>query len=247
MMRNTLVAPGSWISDHVFKGWRLTGTSQLDVAGAMSIFYVVFYHMTLFTEMLLSLCLNLDVVATIRQPFNRVHNLKYLLVTMRIGFVAILFICFYAVLHVIKLSENVTYLCTDPFDYKGLDLAKASFYVELKTWFTSYNIYITTAYSVISLMTLVMTLISYCQSSIGGMRLSKDVRDEIFRKYVLYFFVLNFMEIPNVLVVYLRFLIMNHADLDDNALRVQSYFYMWYTFRGTVLPILRLIEPQLQN
>lgn len=55
----------------------------------MSTVYNIMYNLSLYCEMLLSICLNIDVVATIRQPFNRVHSLHKILLFMRVGFVLI--------------------------------------------------------------------------------------------------------------------------------------------------------------
>lgn len=175
-MQNTLIIKESWISRKLLNGWHLFDYTKYDIAGSMSIFYIVSYHTTLFADYLLSICLNLDVVATIRQPYNRVHNLKYLLWLMRLGFVAIFSVGIYAIMLCFDLTETVNYICLDPYDYKGLLKAKASFYIELKTWFTNINLYITLIYAIISFSTLLITLISYIRSIYSDVKMSKDVR-----------------------------------------------------------------------
>jgi hypothetical protein len=106
MLENTLVIPGSWTSEKLFQGAHLFNFSKLDITGMLGIWYVVFYHFSLFSEMLLSLCLNFDVVATIRQPFNRVENLKSILVFMQVGFLAILILCCFALAHCQTVSST---------------------------------------------------------------------------------------------------------------------------------------------
>ena len=89
-IKNMMIAPGSWISERVFGGWYLFNVTDLNIVGWMSMYYVIFYHTSLYTEMLISVCLNFDVVSTIRYPFSRNENLKINLFLMQIGFFLIL-------------------------------------------------------------------------------------------------------------------------------------------------------------
>jgi uncharacterized sodium:solute symporter family permease YidK len=70
----------------------MTTYSDLDIAGCISICYVIGYNTCILSEMLLSVCLNFDVVSTIRNPFSRNETLKTILIFMQIGFVAIAFL-----------------------------------------------------------------------------------------------------------------------------------------------------------
>jgi hypothetical protein len=51
------------------------------------------------------------------------------------------------------------------------------------------------------------------------------------------------MELPHIMVQYLRFVNQVDANYIPNAYELQAKFYFWFILRGTVLPILRLIEP----
>ena len=78
------------------------------------------------------------------------------------------------------------------------------------------------------------------------------MRNSIFKKQMIYFMVLNFMELPHTIVIWLRYVMMNTGKgFDKDDLMVEAKYYVWFTFRGTVLPMLRLIEPtfvhQLKN
>jgi hypothetical protein len=244
IMQNWLVTPGSWTSKVLFRGWHLSNVSEYTIAGWMSLFYNISYNLSLYTEMLLSVCLNFDVLATMWQPFNRVHHLKMILVYMRIGFIMIILLGFVSLIYALQKSEVATYVCTDPFAYTELAFEDASFYILLKSWYNNISLYITFTYAAISFITLVMVILSYFDYN--GVTMSKHIRNEIFRKYVIYFLVLNIMELPNVIVVYLRWHAMKKG-LHKTELEFEAKFYCWYTFRGTVLPILRLIEPQLAS
>lgn len=52
-----------------------------------------------------------------------------------------------------------------------------------------------------------------------------------------------------MIVTILRYRLINNKTAlnNDKELLLESKFYMWYLLRGTVLPFLRLLEPQLQN
>lgn len=101
-----LIAPDSWSSRVLFGGWTWTSYTKTDIAGILNLSYNVGYHVALYSEMLLSVCLNLDVVSTIRYPFNRNENLKYILWFMRIGFFLIALNSILAVVSVLKTSES---------------------------------------------------------------------------------------------------------------------------------------------
>lgn len=98
-------------------------------------------------------------------------------------------------------------MVTDPSDYAGLKEANASFYVVLKTWYNNITLWVTFLYALISLTTLVMLVFSYF--TYNQVTMSKDVRHDILRRYILYFLILNIMELPNVIVVALRYKALN--------------------------------------
>ena len=78
--------------------------------------------------------------------------------------------------------------------------------------------------------------------------MSNDVRKSIFQKQVLYFIVLNIMEFPNTVVIYIRWkMIKDGIGLTPPWLKAQAWFYGWFVARGTVLSLLRLIEPSFRN
>lgn len=89
---NTLITPTSYISKNWLNGWYLFNFSDLDIAGTISIIYVISYNSSVFVEMLLSVCLNFDVVSTIHNPFSRNENLKWILLFMQCGFIGIFLI-----------------------------------------------------------------------------------------------------------------------------------------------------------
>jgi len=62
---------------------------------------------------------------------------------------------------------------------------------------------------------------------------------------MLYFVILNVMEVPHTVVVFIRLYEQNiGASFSKDVLSPEADFYLWYICRGIVLPVLRLIEPQ---
>lgn len=61
---------------------------------------------------------------------------------------------------------------------------------------------------------------------------------------MIYFIVLNMMEIPHIMVIYLRYQSQNESTYIASTYSLQAKFYFWFILRGSVLPLLRLIEPQ---
>ena len=247
---NMLITPTSYISKNWLNGWHLTSYSDLDIAGVISIMYVICYNSSVFVEMLLSVCLNFDVVSTIHNPFSRNENLKYILIFMQCGFIGIILMALDA------LGEQLNYAvqtgkcgsaCINPApdQYKEMMVHHTSFYLNLKTYFNSPSLTITIVYNFISLYCLIVTAWSYLSSR---NKMSKDVSTGIFKKQMIYFLVLNFMELPHTIVIYLRYVMMNTGKgFDKEDLMVEAKYYVWFTLRGTVLPMLRLIEPSFVN
>jgi hypothetical protein len=61
---------------------------------------------------------------------------------------------------------------------------------------------------------------------------------------MIYFLVLNFMEIPHTIVMYLIYHQLNTGSgFVREEVITEAHFYTWFNLRGVVLPILRLLEP----
>jgi hypothetical protein len=61
---------------------------------------------------------------------------------------------------------------------------------------------------------------------------------------MIYFLVLNFMEIPHTLVMALIYHQLNAGKgFVKWEVDTEDYFYTWFNMRGIVLPLLRLLEP----
>jgi len=60
-------------------------------------------------EILISACLNIDVILTFSNPFNRSHNLKKILVGMKIGVVSIFIFSLVCVFEIMELCEENKY------------------------------------------------------------------------------------------------------------------------------------------
>ena len=90
---------------------------------------------------------------------------------------------------------------------------------------------------------------SYCSDKNRQARMNEEVSKKLLKKQMLYYFVLNFMELPHVgfVAVYLYILQFKRmATISTATLFFLSVCEVWYAARGIVLPILRIcIEPQL--
>lgn len=77
---------------------------------------------------------------------------------------------------------------------------KSSFYVILKRWYNYPSLAIVAIYTAVSFFTMCISLYTYCVQKRSQIGMSNEVRDKIFRKYIIYFIVLNVMESPYILV-----------------------------------------------
>ena len=166
---NWLITPTSYISKNWLNGWYLFNFSDLDIAGAISIIYVISYNSSVFVEMLLSVCLNFDVVSTIHNPFSRNENLKWILLFMQFGFIGIFLMAMNALGEQLEYAEQ-TNKCGEaclnpaPNEYKGMMKNHTSFYLNLKTYFNTPSLMITIVYNFISLYCFLITAWSYFSS-----------------------------------------------------------------------------------
>ena len=73
--------------------------------------YVIQIHTFQLTEILISGCLNIDVILTLKHPFDRSNNLKKILVGMKIGIACILMFSMGCVFYILYLCnpDNNTY------------------------------------------------------------------------------------------------------------------------------------------
>ena len=91
---------------------------------------------------------------------------------------------------------------------------------------------------------------TYCLDKNRQARMNEEVSKKLLKKQMLYYFVLNFMELPHVGFVAVYLYILQFKKTDDSISTATLFFLsvceVWYAARGIVLPILRIcIEPQL--
>lgn len=109
LMQNLLITRDSWLSQKVLGGWHLSSINVYTIAALQGITYQILYNCSLYCEMLLNVCLNLDVLATMLQPFNRVHYLGRILILMRLGFCVIGFYAIHCLLTVLNYAKTNTF------------------------------------------------------------------------------------------------------------------------------------------
>lgn len=139
-------------------------------------------------------------------------------------------------------------MLTEAEDYQEYLVDTASLYYAMKVYYNKYYIWATLGYVFVSFYSLIVTAWAY-GSVVRQNLMNKDVRQTIFKKQMLYFIVLNFMEIPHLFLLYLLWYMTNNkiGFRDPNLLYLEAIFYLWFTCRGIVLPMLRLIEPSFAN
>jgi hypothetical protein len=150
-----LVTPDSWSSRVLFGGKTLTSFSNTDIAGMLNLSYNFGLHVAVYSEMLLSVCLNLDVVSTIRYPFSRNENLKYIMLFMQFGFLLIGLNSILAVASVLETSESTEYVLQEPSEYEEY-LKTGSVYYAMKKYYNNYYIWVSIFYVLISLYSLIV-------------------------------------------------------------------------------------------
>lgn len=91
IFRNTVLAEGTYMSDLL--GIVVWNVTELESAGYLLICYTFWYHVAVYLEQLMTLILALDVLSTIKNPFDRVRNLKIYLRLYKIGIVVIFVEC----------------------------------------------------------------------------------------------------------------------------------------------------------
>jgi hypothetical protein len=91
-----LVLKDTWLSN-LLGGWTLFNFSHRELSGMISMLSVIIVQTSIGFEMMFSICLNLDVVWTIRYPFNRKDYLGRLVRSIRIGVIILMIICLYGI------------------------------------------------------------------------------------------------------------------------------------------------------
>lgn len=75
-----MVLKGSWTSKLL--GWYWMDLNEVELAGILETTSIIILILTIAVEALCSMAINLDVVMTLKNSFNRSKNLKFILILL---------------------------------------------------------------------------------------------------------------------------------------------------------------------
>ena len=134
----------------------------------MIIFWSVWYHVFLYTEQLITIFLNLDVIQTINSPLDRSKKLEQFKKGMKLGFLVILLVCFAAVIQTAKVVDPVSELLTAiPADYFApqcmgkLISNRSTLDIQINNFFSLYTLFQQTIWLIITVYGTILCLIAF--------------------------------------------------------------------------------------
>ena len=142
-----LLSKNSYVSTHWLNGYYLNEFNKYDIAGYQVLFAVSIYFASSFIEIFLTIVLNLDVITTIRSPFNRSKNLSRLLIFLRSGIIFTLLFVLVGWSVVFVHSESVTLVFTKPEQMPLVFKDKASVMLCLVIFIDSMTFFIYSVYA----------------------------------------------------------------------------------------------------
>lgn len=85
-LRNTMFLKGSWTSSLL--GWYWLDLNEVQLAGILQVTTASLLDLTISTELMISVALNLDMALTLKDSFNRGRNLMMILLFVKVTFAA---------------------------------------------------------------------------------------------------------------------------------------------------------------
>jgi len=166
-VQNWLITPESWVSRNMLGGRYLFGLSALDISGGMIMLYPIMYNTSICLEMVVSMCLNLDVISTIHDPFKRNENLKKILFLMRLSILVFCLLPIYTVSFMVSKARETTQASLHESVQTYL-ADNASIYVSEGHIYNFLVLYGTIIYALVSIYSLTVMTLAYCRSSQNG-------------------------------------------------------------------------------
>lgn len=97
LIKSSLITPNSWLS-HALGGASLFNVSTLTIAGTLDLINTTMFCTFILLEIVFTICLNVDMVYTIIQPFKRNAVLNRLNLFLKVGTIVTIFLATLAAL-----------------------------------------------------------------------------------------------------------------------------------------------------
>ena len=164
IFRNSLLTKDSELSKYL--GFYFTTLSDLELAGIQIVMYTFWYHIAQYCELLMTIFLHIDVVTTIKNPFNRSKTLRKLKKISILGCIVILLICISSIIYGVVLINNNDSLRDDGFvntfdnpDYVFNHLLSIDFVINI--FYNKFSGFIWVGYTFIGIYALTACLWGY--------------------------------------------------------------------------------------
>jgi hypothetical protein len=147
-------------------GFHVTTFSDLDLAGTQIVMYTFWFHIAQYCELLMTVFLHIDVVTTIKNPFNRSKTLGKLKKLSILGYIIILGICISSIIYGVVLINNNETLRDDGFvntfdnpDYVFKHLLSIDYVINI--FYNKFSVFIWVGYTFIGFYALAVCLWGY--------------------------------------------------------------------------------------
>ena len=244
LLRNALISKGTAASELL--GFHMTDVSSLTMGGLMNLFYVSFLLYFVSIEILFTLCINIDVVYTLVNPFSRNVILQKLNTFIKVGAVASLMFVVSFNVYILDFAKSQTFEMTDLSQINSMLDHHGSLHITFEEVAYPY-FYLELLFSAAAVTTacFVAVLYSYIKMS-GSMTSSSDVSRSIFRKQLVYFFFLNLFDFAHLISIILSsFEFQGLAS--TTVKRYEGMFFLIFSSRSIVLPLIRGLESTILN
>ena len=103
LLQNFLVADNTPLAKLL--GFSLTSVSELQVAGLLLIGYTFFYHLAVYLEILMTLTMSMDVISTVKSPFDRVAWLNFYLKIYKLSVIVMTLYCLSTIPYALQMAN----------------------------------------------------------------------------------------------------------------------------------------------
>lgn len=164
---NCILNKDSYLSKQL-GGYHLFSISNWELGGVMIIFWSIWFHIFLYSEQVITIFLNLDVIQTISNPLDRSKRLEQFKKLMKLGFFVICLVCFGSIIFITNIVEPIsaklTRNATDYYAYSGIGAIianKATFDIQINSFFNFYTLFQQSLWLIITVYGTVLCLIAY--------------------------------------------------------------------------------------
>ena len=130
--------------------------------------YTFWYHLAIYSEMLMTVILQLDIYNTIKNPFKRADRVHHLKRIAKLGLLLILILCVSSVIHGIKEVNKKDYDTLHKVnidDVMSIYLNKVSLDLTINEFYNSFSVWINGVYTLTTIFCLISTLSAVCSNA----------------------------------------------------------------------------------